>query len=134
MCFPHHSPKILRRTLLCANLGETERIKEITLWITNLISLVVDAICQWVGPHANIEVSITEPLHCLLHVGDRPQSNLNPGQRREKHSSDRAPNITGLCHYLVDTSGYYSLNTNTFVSIYCLQQQSENNEFPQGGK
>ena len=53
-------------------------MKQIALWITDLISLVVDAVCQWVGPHANIEVSVAEPLHCLLHVGDCPQSDLNP--------------------------------------------------------
>lgn len=102
---------------------QTVRIKEIPLWITNLISFVVDAVCQWVGPHANIEVSVTEPLHCLLHVGDCPQSDLNPGEKREKHSSHRVTNITGLCHHLVDTSGNCSLNTNcpVSVSIYSFQ-------------
>lgn len=84
-----------------------DRMKETRLWITNLIGLVVDAVCQWVGPHANIEVGITEPLHCLLHVGDRPQSDLNPGERRA-----RVTNIAGLCRHLVDTSGNWSLDTN----------------------
>lgn len=54
--------------------------------LTDLISLVVDAICQRVGPHTDIQVSVTEPLHSLLHVGDCPQSNLK--QESETHLNE----------------------------------------------
>lgn len=81
--------------MFCYDLGQTGRINRMTLWITNLIGLVVDAVCQWVGPHANIEVSITEPLHCLLHIGDSPQSNLNPGEERETLTQSSASLVSG---------------------------------------
>lgn len=38
--------------------------------LTNLKDLVVDAVDQGVGPHPDIQVGVTEPLHCLVHIGD----------------------------------------------------------------
>lgn len=38
--------------------------------VTHLKDLVVDAVDQGVGPHPDIQVGVTEPLHCLVHVGD----------------------------------------------------------------
>ena len=38
--------------------------------------LVRYPIDQWVAPHANIEVSVTEPLYCFIHIGHCAQRNL----------------------------------------------------------
>lgn len=55
---------------------------------TNLQGLVVDTICKWICPHAHIEVSVTEPLHRLIHIGDCTQSYLQQ-QETKVHANHR---------------------------------------------
>lgn len=55
-----------------------QKTLDIQICITNLINLVVDTVGQRIGPHADIQVGVTEPLHRLLHIGDGAQSHLEP--------------------------------------------------------
>ena len=45
-------------------------------FVTDLYSIVVDAICQWITPHSDVQVGVTQPLNSLLNVRHSPQGNL----------------------------------------------------------
>ena len=44
--------------------------------MTDLYGIVVDAVCQWITPHSDVQVGVTQPLNSLLNVRHSPQGNL----------------------------------------------------------
>ena len=59
-----------------------------------LAGFVVDAVGQWVGPHAHKQVGIAEPLHRLLNISHRPQGDLKNEGARERRKTVRLPTYT----------------------------------------
>ena len=45
-------------------------------FVTDLYGIVVDAVCQWITPHPDVQVGVTQPLNSLLNVRHSPQGNL----------------------------------------------------------
>ena len=45
-------------------------------FVTDLYGIVVDAVCQWITPHSDVQVGVTQPLNSLLNVCHSPQGNL----------------------------------------------------------